>query len=278
MSLHRNRKDYKIVIGILIYLISFVFVGLSFNLDTENAFIIEGEQKGSEFGYSVALWQDKNNKKWVVVAAPKWQRQVTNLSHTVENTGSEPPLGAILTYDMNGKVGTITNIPVFNEEGTICSYVGSTKTEDFSCARTSPNSFESSFYEGWAVVEGLFDGVKSYYAVSIPGQPTMFGKIIFYTKSLRGVPGFQIFGEDFGGKFGNSLAVGDFDGDSVSDLSVSSHLSSVKSFGSNNEEYILRDAGKNWQAAKDVCSKWSESNLFDFDICPGIKWRWFHGK
>lgn len=52
-----------------------------------------------------------------MVAAPKWQRQLGNLSHTVENTGSEPPLGAILIYDMDGKVQTLANIPVFNKEG-----------------------------------------------------------------------------------------------------------------------------------------------------------------
>ncbi|KAL7642720.1 UNVERIFIED_CONTAM: hypothetical protein RMT77_007285 [Armadillidium vulgare] len=391
-SLHSNRKDYKIVIGIFIYLISFVFVGLTFNLDTENAFIIDGEQKESDFGYSVVLWQDKNNKKWVVVAAPKWQRQLGNLSHTVENTGSEPPLGAILIYDMDGKVQTLANIPVFNKEGqkkalnlmkgsnfpsiglgetmrttrfsnpllvcaprmpgliesklkneitlrgacyliedknslpkvlspyaenivlrgerdietpsanaglgaflsndstvmmgsptmfedtgTICINVVPSKTEDFRCVRTSPNSF----YGGWAVVEGLFDGVKPYYAVSIPGQPTMVGKIIFYTKSLRRVPGFELFGEDFGGQFGNSLAVGDFNGDSVSDLSVSSHLSPVMSFDIYNEEHMLRDAGKVFiyyspllnigkqQKMSDLRGQ-KEKSYFGFSIfCPG---------
>lgn len=57
---------------------------------------------------------------------------------------------------------------------------------------------------------------------------------------MKRVPRFRLFGEEPGARFGDALAAGDFNGDNVTDLVVSAHLSTVEL----NNAYTLIDAGK----------------------------------
>ena len=50
-------------------------------------------------------------------------------------------------------------------------------SKDTEWSKILPDSFKNSFYEGWAIATGKFDGVKVYYAASMPGKKENVGKV-----------------------------------------------------------------------------------------------------
>ncbi|KAK7085960.1 integrin [Halocaridina rubra] len=95
------------------------------------------------------------------------------------------------------------------------------------------NKDDDHTYEGWQVVQGKFDGVRSAIAVSVVNYGTLKGKVKIYPKNMTRVEinpnNFlkEFLGAEVGARYGHSLGAGDFDGDSVDDLVISSPLSPV---------------------------------------------------
>ncbi|KAI0242235.1 Integrin alpha-PS2 [Lamellibrachia satsuma] len=79
--------------------------------------------------------------------------------------------------------------------------------------------WEDNSYLGYSVAPGHFSGSSMQdFAVGMPKGNGLTGKVVLFTNSLRNIT--EILGEQIGEYFGYSIAVDDFNGDSLDDVAV----------------------------------------------------------
>ncbi|KAG7174989.1 Integrin alpha-IIb-like [Homarus americanus] len=264
-----------------------------YNLSPSHSRIMEGPP-GAHFGFSVALWWDKDDQKRIAVGAPRGKNSTLGMG--------QRPLGNIflctVTDDvkcfpderlpMASKAANIPNLKTlenamfgysvalddqansvilggpyaFYGEGVVYNKPfdgGLGSMNRLKDKKQQPSTIDySDSNEGWATILGNFDNINTIIATSTVHYGNYTGRVSFYPKKLilHKPPLLSLYGTEVGAQFGYCLGSGDVDGDGAADLLVGAPLAPGEH---------APDAGKIWVYLSPLITK-VEASFFPDEI------------